>query len=104
MRGRVGARQPLLLHTLQGSRLSEPSLLPLLRSLHPIEGEGLVSPPTHLRRALILWLPLLVAGGLLFTLGATTGDTRPLDVGAMLAGLGLFALLCDRAPQPHPTA
>lgn len=61
------------------------------------------SPPTHLRRALILWLPLLTVGAILFAHGAATGDTRPLDVGAMLAGLGLFALICDRAPRPHPT-
>lgn len=59
-----------------------------------------MSPPCHRRRALILWGPTVLVGLLFIYHGATTGDTRPQDVGAMLTALGLFALICDR---PHPT-
>lgn len=59
-----------------------------------------MNPPFHRRRAVLIWLPLLAVGAILFAHGATTGDTRPQDVGAMLAGLGALALICDR---PHPT-
>lgn len=50
-----------------------------------------------------MWAPIALLGLALIALGASTGDTRPQDVGAMLAGLGALALICDRAPQPHPT-
>lgn len=55
-------------------------------------------PPFHLRRLVLLWLPLFAVGAIFFATGATTGDTRPADIGAMLAGLGLLGLICDR---PH---
>ncbi len=59
-----------------------------------------MSPPYCLRRALILWLPLITVGALLISAGITTGDQRPTDIGLALAVIGVPAIILDRPHRP----
>lgn len=69
-------------------------------SSNPTVRDRIHPPLTAYRRRRTLWALTVLVGAFFFALGATTGDTRPADIGAMLAGLGLLGLICDR---PHHT-